>query len=97
MRTVLKYKAVGFHKTKTILFTALLLSLSFLSGAMLERSDQFLQNVSATMPIFLNELKTFFNEQVIIKFNSAASYLKWGAVITASIFEQSLSGLIRGP
>ncbi|MCG9966843.1 hypothetical protein L9W92_02055 [Pelotomaculum terephthalicicum JT] len=97
MRTVLKYKAVGFNKTKTIFLTALLLLISFISGAMLERSDNFLQDIYAIAPVVLDEVKTFFREQVFIKVNSTVGCLKWGSVITLSIFERSLAGLIRGP
>ncbi|MDF9407737.1 MAG: hypothetical protein A4E52_01185 [Pelotomaculum sp. PtaB.Bin013] len=97
MRTVLKYKSVGFNKIKTIFFTALLLSIAFLSGALVERSDHIIQDIYATAPVVLDEIKTFLHEQVIIKVNSTAGYFKWGSVITLSIFERSLASLIRGP
>lgn len=97
MRTVLKYKSVGFNKIKTIFFTALLLSISFISGALIERSDHILQDIYMTAPVVLDEIKTFFREQIIIKVNSTVSYFKWGSVITLSIFERSLASLIRGP
>jgi len=88
---------VGFNKIKTIFFTALLLAIAFLSGALLERSDHIIQDIYTTAPLVLNEIKTFLHEQIIIKVNSTAGYFKWGSVIALSIFERSLTGLIRGP
>jgi len=97
MKIVSRNKPVGFNKIKTVLFTALLLTIAFISGAAVERSDHFLQDLYAIAPVVFDEIKTFFREQIIIKVNTAAGFLKWGSVITLSIFECHLTYLIRGP
>jgi len=98
MKTVSKYRPhAGFNKIKTVFFTALLLSIAFISGAVVERSDHFLQDIYTIAPAVFDEVKTFFREQIIIKVNSTAGFIKWGSVITLSIFEDRLACLIRGP
>ncbi|OPY58851.1 MAG: hypothetical protein A4E55_00582 [Pelotomaculum sp. PtaU1.Bin035] len=97
MRAVLNYKHAGFNKTKTILFTALLLTIAFFLGAMAEKSAHILQDIMVITPEALNEIKTFFSDKIILKVNTVTGCLKWGSIITISIFEHSLSCLIRGP
>lgn len=97
MRVVSKYRPAGFNKIKTVLFTTLMLCLAFISGAMLERSDHFLQDIYTIAPVVLDEIKAFLHEQMIIRIESATGFLKWGSAITLSICQNHLIYLIRGP
>jgi len=97
MRTASSYKPVGFNKLKTIFFTCLLLAVAFLSGAVVEKSEGFLQDMMAAAPVVLDKIKEFFHEQFYFKVSTAVGCLKWGSVITLTIFEHRLSYLIRGP
>lgn len=96
MKTAMN-RSVGFNKLKTIIITALLLFLAFLAGAIVERTDNFLQNITVIVPVAIEEVKAFFSEQLILEVNTVAECLKWGSIITILIFEHHLTGLIRGP
>lgn len=96
MKTASK-RPVGFNKPKTIIITTLLLLIAFLSGAITERADNFLQNMTVIVPMAIEKIKAFFSEQLILKINTIAGCLKWGSIITILIFEYHLTGLIRGP
>lgn len=95
MRTVLKYKQVGFNKSKTVFFTMLLLAVSFFSGALFERADQFLQQVYAITPEVFDRIKSFFREQMYIKFEAMVGCFKWGSAIALAILQHNLVSLIR--
>jgi len=97
MRTTSNYRPMGFNKLKTIFFTGLLLAVAFLSGAVVEKSEGFLQDMMMVAPVVLDEIREFFHEQFYIKVNTAAGCLKWGSIITLTIFEHRLNYLIRGP
>lgn len=97
MKTMARYRTTGFNKIKTVLFTALLLCIAFMSGAIVEKSNHFLQDVYVIAPAMFDEIKLFFREQIIIKIESTAGIIKWGSAITLSICQNHLIYLIRGP
>lgn len=97
MKTAPNYRPVGFNKLKTIIITIFLLLIAFLSGAIAERTDNIIHNMMVIVPAAVEDVKEFLQEQLIIKVNTLAECLKWGSVITVSIFEYHLNKLSRGP
>lgn len=97
MRTMTGPRPVRFRKIKSLALTALLLTVAFLAGAVAERTNPFLQDAAALVPVVLEEIRDFFREQVFFKVNAAAEQLKWATVIALLIITESPGSLIRGP
>ncbi|MDD2554120.1 MAG: hypothetical protein PHP51_06075 [Desulfotomaculaceae bacterium] len=97
MKTITVYRPVKKKKVKSLFLVALLLLMSFLAGAVTEKSVHFLQDVIEAAPIALNELKSFFREKIIFKVGAIVAQAKWSAAIIVSIIMQEGTHVIRGP
>lgn len=97
MRTVSVYRPVRKKRTKAVFLIALLLAMSFLAGAVTEKTVHFLQDVIAAAPVALDGIKEFFKERFFFKINPAADQIKWATVIIISILTDYRHHSIRGP
>lgn len=93
----MEYRPAKAKKIKSLFLTVLLLAMTFLGGAVAERTAHILQDLAAAVPAFLDGMKTFLRERIIFKINDKADQIKWAAAITLAIIAEPASYLIRGP
>jgi len=97
LRTVSVYRPVKKRRTKAFFLIALLLAMSFMAGAITEKTIHFLQDVIAVAPFALDGIKEFFKDNFFFKINTAVDQIKWAAFIIISTLTDYRYHSIRGP
>ncbi len=97
MRPVMNYQQPGIKKIKSLLLTALFLVMAFWAGAAAEKTGHIIQDVKGVFPVLVEEVKMFFQENVILPTDNYVSQIKFSAIITSLIAKEYFTGFIRGP